>query len=99
MLSSGWMNDPERFEWSASLSQQRSSVWQRCSGLALGIGRVSPYHAVYRWVELHDWTRPSVPLTHEAERIVGVANEQLAGCRPSEVVLEDFLGFLIQKHR
>jgi hypothetical protein len=45
-------------------------------------------------VELHDWTRPSVPLTHEAERIVGVANEQLAGCRRSETVLEDFSAFV-----
>jgi hypothetical protein len=35
-----------------------------------------------------------VPLTKEAERIVGVTNEQLAGCRPSEVVLEDFSAFV-----
>ena len=63
-------------------------------GQAPRIAEVSPYHGVNRWVELDDWTRPSVPLTHETGRIVGITNEQLAGCRPSEVVLAEFSAFV-----
>jgi len=67
------------------------------SGLTSEKGEIIRYRAVNRWDpddEFDEWTRPSVPLTHEAERIVGVANEQLAGCRRSETVLEDYSAFV-----
>jgi len=68
------------------------------SGLTSDTGEIICYRAINRWDpddEFDEWARPSVPLTHEAERIVGVTNEQLAGCRPSEVVLEELLSFLV----
>ena len=67
------------------------------SGLTTGTGEIIRYRAINRWDdtdEFDEWARPSVPLTHEAERIVGVANEQLACCRPSEMVLEDYSAFV-----
>ena len=39
-----------------------------------------------------EWTRPLVAMTSE-ERILGVTNEQLAGCRSSEMVMQKFLEF------
>ena len=67
------------------------------SGLTSEKGEIIRYRAINRWDdtdEFDEWARPSVPLTHEAERIVGVANEQLACCRPSEMVLEDYSAFV-----
>ena len=67
------------------------------SGLTTGTGEIIRYRAINRWDdtdEFDEWARPSVPLTHEAERIVGGANEQLACCRPSEMVLEDYSAFV-----
>jgi len=52
---------------------------------------------VNRWDEDDEfdvWAKPSRPLSAEAERIVGTTNERLRRCRPTDVVLEDFLAFL-----
>ncbi len=57
-------------------------------------GEIIPYHALDRWDEFDVWARPLIAMTPEAERIVGVTNEQLACCRPSEVVLEDYSAFV-----
>ena len=39
------------------------------------------------------WANPSVALSPEAEHLLGVTNAQLAKCRSTDVVLEDFLHF------
>lgn len=55
------------------------------------------YRAINRWEdtdEFDEWAKPLVAMTTDAECIEGVANEQLAGCRPSEAALEEFVGFL-----
>ena len=67
------------------------------SGLTSETGEIIRYRAINRWDdtdEFDEWARPEVALTPEAQRIVGVTNEQLAGCRPSELVLGVFLAFL-----
>ncbi len=59
-------------------------------------GEIIRYRAVNRWDEgdkFDEWAKPSKPLSSEAERILGVTNEQLAHCRPSNVVLEEFAEF------
>lgn len=56
-----------------------------------------PYRAVNRWDEddfFDEWAKPSIPLSPEAEMIVGTTNERLMHCRPTSVVLDDFLAFL-----
>ena len=60
-------------------------------------GEIIHYYAVNRWDEddeFDEWAKPSVALSEEAERILGVTNSQLAQCRSTDVVLEDFLEFL-----
>ena len=60
-------------------------------------GEIIHYYAVNRWDEddeFEEWAKPSVALTAEAERILGVTNAQLECCRPTDVVLEDFSSFL-----
>ena len=60
-------------------------------------GEIIHFYAVNRWDEddeFNEWARPSRPLTVEAERILGVTNEQLAPCRHVELVQNDFLAFL-----
>ena len=67
------------------------------SGLTTVTGEIIRYRAINLWDaddEFDEWARPSVPLTKEAERIVGVTNEQLAMCRPSAMVLDEFLEFV-----
>jgi len=67
------------------------------SGLATGTGEIIRYRAINRWDEtdvFDEWARPSVPLTTEAERVVGVRNKQLANCMPSNVLLEKFVTFI-----
>lgn len=67
------------------------------SGLTHETGEIIHYYAVNRWDEddeFDEWARPVAALTPLAERVVGVTNEQLANCRPSEVVLEEFLSFI-----
>jgi DNA polymerase III epsilon subunit-like protein len=60
-------------------------------------GEIIHYYAVNRWDEndvFEEWAKPSVALTAEAERILGVTNEQLSRCRLSYAVLDEFLIFL-----
>lgn len=67
------------------------------SGLTHETGEIIHYYAVNRWDEddqFDEWAKPVSALASEAEHILGVTNEQLAACRPSEIVLEEFLEFL-----
>ncbi|QJQ32282.1 hypothetical protein GV829_07305 [Sphingomonas lacunae] len=60
-------------------------------------GDIIHFYAVNRWDEddeFDEWARPSTPMSPDAEQIVGVTNEKLAGCRPTEAVIDDFLAFL-----
>jgi DNA polymerase-3 subunit epsilon len=60
-------------------------------------GEIIPYRAVNRWDEndeFDEWARPSRPLSLEAERIVGVTNEQLSHCRSSDIIMDDFCSFI-----
>jgi len=60
-------------------------------------GEIIHYYAVNRWDEddeFDEWAKPSVALSAEAERILGVTNSQLECCRSTDVVLEDFRSFL-----
>ena len=53
-------------------------------------GEIIHYHAANRWDEddlFDEWAKPSVPLSAEAEQVIGVTNERLAHCRPTVVVL------------
>lgn len=55
------------------------------------------YRAINRWDEddfFDEWARPSMPLSPEAEMIVGTTNERLMHCRPTSLVLDDFLAFI-----
>ena len=66
------------------------------SGLATGTGEIIRYRAINRWDEedeFDEWARPVAALSPDAERIVGVTNQQLAACRPSELVLTEFVEF------
>ncbi|WP_397603621.1 hypothetical protein [Sphingorhabdus sp.] len=59
-------------------------------------GEIIHYYAVNRWDEddqFDEWAKPLVALTAEAERILGVTNSQLAYCRSTAVVLDDFCEF------
>lgn len=67
------------------------------SALTPEMGEIIRYRAVNRWDEddfFDEWAKPSRPLSAEAERILGVTNEQLAQCRSGNAVLVDFLGFI-----
>jgi DNA polymerase III alpha subunit (gram-positive type) len=60
-------------------------------------GEIIHYYAVNRWDkedEFDEWAKPSVALTAEAESILGVTNSQLAHCRSTDVVLDEFWEFL-----
>ncbi|MFM5952052.1 MAG: hypothetical protein ACKOOE_05600 [Micrococcales bacterium] len=65
-------------------------------------GEIIRYRAVNRWDEndeFDEWAKPSVALSAEAQRILGVTNEQLAGCRPTNLVMVDFLDFVADHAR
>ena len=67
------------------------------SALSPEKGEIIRYRAVNRWDsddEFDEWARPSKPLTAEAERILGVTNEQLVHCPSTDVVLADFRNFV-----
>ena len=67
------------------------------SALTLEKGEIIHFYAVNRWDEddlFDEWAKPSKPLSRDAERILGVTNEQLAHCRPSVIVLEEFCDHL-----
>ena len=60
-------------------------------------GEIIHYRAINRWDGddfFDEWAKPSVPLSVDAEQIVGTTNERLMDCRPTAVVLDDFLAFL-----
>jgi DNA polymerase III epsilon subunit-like protein len=60
-------------------------------------GEIIHYRAINRWDGddfFDEWARPSIPLPPEAEQIVGTTNERLRHCRPTSLVLGDFLAFL-----
>ena len=60
-------------------------------------GEIIHFYAVNRWDEedgFDEWAKPLVALSAEAEGVIGVNNDQLDGCRSTDVVLEDFLAFL-----
>lgn len=65
-------------------------------------GEIIRYRAVNRWDEsdeFDEWAKPSVALSAEAERILGVTNEQLAHCRATNLVMIDFLDFVADHAR
>ncbi len=67
------------------------------SALTPEMGEIIRYRAVNRFEpddEFDEWARPSKPLSKEAEQILGVKNEQLARCRSSAAVMNDFELFL-----
>ena len=69
------------------------------SALTPEMGEIIRYRAVNRFDpndEFDEWAKPSVALSAEAQRILGVTNEQLAQCRPSHIVLADFNDFITQ---
>jgi DNA polymerase III alpha subunit (gram-positive type) len=60
-------------------------------------GEIIHYYAVNRWDEndvFEEWAKPLVALSVEAERILGVTNGQLDGCRSTVLVLDDFATFI-----
>lgn len=60
-------------------------------------GEIIHYYVVNRWDEedeFDEWAKPSVALSVQAERILGVTNAQLSGCRLTNVVLGEFREFL-----
>lgn len=60
-------------------------------------GEIIHYHAINRWNdndEFDEWAKPSTPLSAEAERVLGVTNEQLANCRSSQIVFREFSDFI-----
>ena len=67
------------------------------SALTPEMGEIIHYRAVNRWDEndeFDEWAKPSRPLSAEAERILGVTNQQLVHCRPTHVVRDEFLAFI-----
>ena len=59
-------------------------------------GEIIHYYAVNRWDEedeFDEFAKPSVALSPEAERILGVTNSQLDRCRPTDVVMQSFTAF------
>lgn len=59
-------------------------------------GEIIHYYAVNRQDdedEFDEWAKPLVALSSEAERILGVTNSQLEGCRPTAVVMQSFTVF------
>jgi len=72
-------------------------VHLEASALTPDRGEIIRYRAVNRWDEddfFDEWAKPSVALSREAEQVLGMTNEQLAHCRSTDVVLDDFLAFL-----
>lgn len=60
-------------------------------------GEIIHFYAVNRWDaddEFDEFAKPSVALSAEAERILGVTNAQLANCRASNAISQDFFRFL-----
>lgn len=67
------------------------------SALSPELGDIVRFRAVNRWDkhdEFDEWVKPPRPLSLEAERVIGTANDRLAHCRPMHVALADFLDFI-----
>ena len=67
------------------------------SALTPEMGEIIHYRAVNRWDEndeFDEWAKPDRPLSEEAERILGMTNEQLVHCRPNAIVFADFCDFI-----
>ena len=66
------------------------------SGLTSETGELIRYRAINRWDEedeFDEFAKPSVALSPEAERILGVTNSQLAHCRSTDLVMQSFAAF------
>ncbi len=62
------------------------------STLDLEMGEIIRFRAINRWDEddeFDEWAKPSVALSADAERVLGVTNEQLDHCRSSDIVADD----------
>ena len=60
-------------------------------------GEIIHFYAVNRWDDedkFDEWAKPSVALSSEAEAIIGVTNTQLAFCRPTDIIFDQFMGFV-----
>lgn len=60
-------------------------------------GEIIHFYAVNRWDEedvFDEYALRREPLCDLAEDITGLTNERLANCRPSNVVLPEFLAFI-----
>ena len=65
-------------------------------------GEIIHYYAINRWDEdneFDEWAKPSVQLSQEDEAIIGVTNAQLTRCRPTEVVMAEFVAFVATRKR
>jgi DNA polymerase III alpha subunit (gram-positive type) len=59
-------------------------------------GEIIHYYAVNRWDEndeFDEWAKPLLALSAQAERILGVTNEQLECCRSTNAVMQSFTAF------
>ena len=78
--------------------KRESIIRLETSVIASEKGEIIHFYAVNRWDEddeFDEWAKPSVALSAEAERILGVTNKQLSMCRKTDAVLGDFLNFTI----
>jgi len=60
-------------------------------------GEIIHFYAVNRWDpddEFDEWARPSIPLSPEAEQMVGMTNAKLLRCRPTAAVMREWLEFV-----
>jgi DNA polymerase III alpha subunit (gram-positive type) len=60
-------------------------------------GDIIHFYAINRMDEddvFDEFAKPSLPLTADAERLLGFTNEKLAHCRSTDVVLDEFLAFI-----
>lgn len=62
-------------------------------------GEIIHFYAVNRWDEddfFDEWAKPSIPLSPEAEQMIGTTNAKLARCRSVDNVLSDFILYLCE---
>lgn len=60
-------------------------------------GEIIHFYAVNRWDAddfFDEWAKPSIPMSPEAERIIGTTTAKLARCRPATAVMNDFFEFI-----
>ena len=71
-------------------------VYLDMSTLTPEMGEIIRYRAVNRFDpddEFDEWVKPSLPLSTEAERLLGVSNERLDRSRLTSVVMEALWAF------